>query len=47
MTELTLKSLSVSEASEDTGKTFLTNDFVMMLRLKIVFSNLQQLIMGL
>jgi len=47
MTELTLKSLSASEASEDTAKPSLTNNFVMAVQLKIVFSNLQQLIMGL
>lgn len=48
MTELTLKSLSASEASEGTeAKTSLTNDFVMIVWLKIVFSDLQQLIMGL
>lgn len=46
MTELTLKSVSVSETSENTEKTFLTNNFVITLRLKIIFSDPQQLIMG-
>lgn len=42
MTELTLKSLSVSETLEDTAKTLLTNNFVITLELKIVFSDLQE-----
>lgn len=46
MTELTLKSVSVYETSEDTENTFLTNNFVITLELKIVFSDLKQLIMG-
>lgn len=46
MTELTLKSDSVSETLVGTEKTFLTNNFVITLGLKIVFSDLQQLIMG-